>query len=175
MLKTLVVRLLFVVLLLPALAWAYVVEMTQVELQEMLVKNFPVKRDITFAVLTFDKPQVVLTKGSNRLGLALTLTAEMPDQWVARGSGMIDGELEYDAAKGEFHLRNPGVKSLSFEGLPPQYSSMLQGVVAEFAAQTLPIIVIYKLDEKQFRQSMTRKMLKSVQVKDGKVLAELDW
>lgn len=173
--RSLLLRLLFIALLLPAPAWAYVVEMTQEQLQVMLAKGFPLKREVAFATLTFDQPRLVLEQGSNRLGLALTLLAEMPGQRPARGSGMIDGELEYHADTGEFHLRNPSVKSLSFDGLAPQYNALLQGVVAEYAAQTLPIVVLYRLDESEMRQAMARRMLKSVQVKDGKVLAELDW
>ena len=164
--------LLAVFLLLPAILQANTLEISHQDLQLMAEQQFPINRKTPFALVSFDNPQVILAKNSNRLGISLDISAKFPGQLSTRGKGQVDGELEYRPEKGEFHLRNPRMVAVSLQGIAPEYNAMLQSLISEFARQSLPIIVVYRLDENQPEQALAKRMLKSVQIKNGKVIVK---
>ena len=166
------VYLLVIFLLLPATLLADTLEISQRNLQTIAEQQFPISRETPFALVKFSNPQVILKEGSDRLGISLDISAEFPGQLSTSGQGQIDGELEYRADKGEFHLREPKMSALSLQGIAPEYNAMLQSLISEFARQSLPIIAVYRLDENQAQQAMIKRMLKSATVRNGKLLVE---
>ena len=169
---------LFYVLILGLLATpvhAYTVEMSQTELQAMVEQGFPIRQQTPFATTVLSQPKITIPANSQRLRLSVAITAVFPNNITSKGRAEIEGELDYDATKGEFHLREPSVTALYFDNLPQQYRELLTTVIGALARQTLPIIVIYRLDEKDLRQSMAKRVLKDVKVRNGKLIAELDW
>lgn len=171
-----IVRLCCLVLMLGLSACAHALkyEMTQQELQDKVEKSFPLRKETSLAVMVFSSPKVILKPESNRLGLAMSLQAEVQGQVIAKGTGMVDGEVEYVPASGEFRLRNPKVSDLLVDGMTPAMSAILQGMMSDALIRAMPVIVVYKLDEKEFRQSMAKQFLKGVRVDKGKIVAEMD-
>lgn len=161
-------------LMMTGCANALTYQMTQQELQTKVEKSFPLQKETPFAMLTFSSPRVVLKSENNRLGVMMNVLAESAGKTLGKGTGMVDGELEYVAASGEFRLRNPKVNDLVIDGLSPNANTLLQGVASDALARMMPVIVVYKLDEKEFRQSMAKRMLKSIRVESGRVVAEME-
>jgi hypothetical protein len=156
-------------------AHAYTVEITQPELQAMIVQGFPIRQQMPFASAILSQPRITIPPSGKRLRLAVAISTTFPNNITSKGRAEIEGELGYDADKGEFHLREPSVTALSFDQLPPQYRELVTSIVSGIAYQTLPIIVIYRLDEKDLRQSMARQTLREVTVSNGKLIVELAW
>jgi hypothetical protein len=104
---------------------------------------------------------------------AVTIRIEMPGQYIATGDGVIDGELDYSAQRGEFYLRDPRLMQLAVDGLPPSYDTMVLSVINDFTLQHLPLIVVYRLDRKTIGHASVLRTLKSVRVHKGQLLVEL--
>lgn len=162
-------------LIVPAPIWAYSVEISLDEVQAAVATLFPIKQQIPFATTVLSDPKVRIVNDSNRVRLAVNIQASFPNGIHSAGTAEIEGELGYDAAHGEFRLRQPVVTELRFGALPADYADLMKANVNALAEQILPSIVIYRLDERDFRQGMMRRVLKGVTVKDGKLIAELDW
>jgi hypothetical protein len=158
-----------------AQALAYSVEISQEEVQAAVATVFPIRQQIPFITTEFSNPTVRLVKGSNRIRLGLAVRASFADQAATSGQAEIEGELGYDPARGEFHLRQPAITGLDIDALPPDSVAALKILLNAATQQILPSVVLYRLDERDFRQGMMRRALKGVSVRDGRLFAELDW
>jgi len=154
-------------------AQAYTLTITQKDLQTMTDAWFPVSQTTAIGDVELSSPRIVLTTGSDRIEFAVTIRIEMPGQYIATGNGVIDGELDYSAERGEFYLRDPRLMQLTVDGLPPSYDAMVLSVINDFTRQHLPLIVVYRLDNQTIGHASVLRTLKSVRVHQGKLLVEL--
>jgi len=93
---------------------------------------------------------------------------------MAKGSGAIDGDLEYRQETGEFYLRDPKVRCLEIENLPSEAVMLLRQLLQEMAQQSLQLMLVYQLNDNDLRQRMARSVLQSVTVRNGKSILELE-
>jgi len=156
-------------------AHAYTVEITQKEIQSMVASIFPIKQQLPFVSTTLSDPRIHILRGNNRLRLSVAVSTAFSNNITSSGVAEIEGEVDYDSVKGEFYLRQPTITKLQFDQLPQEYEQQARSVVSGLTQQSLPIIVIYRLDEKDIKQAVTRRVLKGISVKDGKLVADLDW
>jgi len=154
-------------------AQAYTLTMTQKELQIMIDVWFPVTQATAIGDVKLSSPKILLTNASDRLGFSVNIHLEMPDQYIAKGKGVIDGEIDYNAERGEFYIRAPRLLKLKVEGLPPSYESIVLSVINDLTQQQLPLIVVYSLDKQEIAQASVLRTLKSVRVNKGQLLMEL--
>ena len=154
-------------------AQAYTLNMTQKELQVMIDVWFPISQATAIGVVKLSSPKILLTNASDRLGFSVNIKLEMSDQYVATGNGVIDGELDYSAERGEFYLRDPQLVKLTIDGLPPSYDDIVLSVINNLTQQQLPLIVVYKLDKQSLSQAPILGTLKSVRVQKGQLLVEI--
>jgi hypothetical protein len=154
---------------------AYSVTMTEADLQASVSEYFPLESDTPLYHLQLFRPVVTLNATTNRVGLNLGFSIEVPDRYQARGSAYIDGEIGYNADDGEFYLREPALVSMSADDLPDQYVGMVQDTLNLVARRNLPVVVLYRLDRKNLSEAVLLRTLKSVKVESGKVLVEMDW
>jgi hypothetical protein len=159
------------VLLAAVPAAAYTVLLTAGEIEAVVAPGFPVVQEMAMGSVTFAHPKVVLTPGSNRLGLGMDVTADLPGGMQATARAVVDGDLAYDPARREFHLREPRVKSLTARGLPEAFAPVVADAVTQLARERLPIIVLYQLPDDPMTSPL--RLLKSAEVRDGKVRVEL--
>jgi len=161
-----------VALLLAAVpAAAYTVSLTAAEIEAVVAPRFPLVQEMTMGSVTFAHPKVILTPGSNRLGLAVDVIADLPAGMQAQARAVVDGDLAYDPARREFHLREPRVKSLTAQGLPESFAPMVADAVTRMARERMPIIVLYRLPDDPALAPL--RILKAAEVRDGKVRVEL--
>lgn len=158
-----------------AQAAAWNVEISQDEVQASVATMFPIRQQIPFAAVVFSDPRVLIVEGSDRVRMGLAVDASFANQVAAAGRAEIEGGLGYDPARGEFHLLRPAVTDLQVDVLPQDYLDLVRTMTNSIAEQFLSGIVIYRLDERDFRQGMMRRALKGVHVRDGKLIAEMDW
>jgi hypothetical protein len=158
-------------LLAAAPAAAYTLSLSAADIEAVVAPAFPQVQDGPFGEIAFAHPKVVLTPGSDRLGLGVDVTADLPAGMQATARAVVDGELSYDPARREFHLREPRVKSLTADGLPDAFAPLVADAVTRMARETMPVIVLYRLPDDPALAPL--RLLKSAAVKDGKVVIEL--
>ena len=156
-------------------AHAYSVEMSEADIQSVVAAGFPQVQQTPLVKIVFSDPAVTIVKTTGRLRLSVTADLSAYDGFRTSGKAEIEGEISYDPVHGQFHLRNPALVGLTFNQLAPVYHQLLTVTVGAFIEQQLPIIVLYQLDSKDFKQAIMLRTLKSIKVKDGMLIAELDF
>ncbi len=154
-------------------AAAYTVELSKGELQEYAEAYFPLQQVTPFSKLTYSKPSVVLNPKTNRIGLEVTVRAEMPGMIPVEGRGQIDGKLEYRNETNQFYLHEPKINNIRFANTDYQLTSTIQQMVSNVSQQALPVIFVYELKDQDLREKMAKSVLKSVTVQHGKLLLDV--
>ena len=160
-------------LLRPAVAATYTLELTRDQVQTAVEHYFPVEHTTPYATVTLYRPLVFLDRASSRIGLELTLLADVPGVMAGKGQGAIDGDLEYRQETGEFYLRDPKIRRLDLEDFPPDVAASVQQTIQGLMRQSLPVILVYKLKDNDIGQRLTKQILSSVAVRNGKLVLEL--
>jgi len=154
-------------------AASYTVGLTAAEIEAVVRPHFPLTRDGPFGAMTFSNPNVVLTPGSDRLGLGMDVTADLPAGMQASARALVDGELAYDPGRREFHLREPRVLKLTAEGLPEAFAPVVADAVTQMARQQMPVIVLYRLPDDLGPAGVPLRLLRAARVEDGRLLVTL--
>ncbi|MCF6218108.1 MAG: DUF1439 domain-containing protein [Gammaproteobacteria bacterium] len=156
----------------PLLA-GFEIEITPQQIQQVAEKQFPIKKQALFVQIELSNPKVTLT--GQRLSLAMQVVAAYPNQTISQGTVVVDGRLGYNEKSGEFLLIQPRVQTITVEGLASQHSKWLKDIISPLVAQSVTTVVLYRLDENQFRDRMTKSSLKSITVREGTLYAEIAW
>ena len=154
-------------------AAAYTIELSKAELQEYADAYFPLQQATPFSKLTYSKPTVVLNPKTNRIGLEVTLRAEMPGMIPVEGRGQIDGELEYRNETKQFYLHDPKLNNIRFANTDYQLAKTIQQMVSNISQQALPVIFVYELKDEDLREKMAKSVLKSATVHNGKLVLDV--
>ena len=160
-------------LLMQSIAAATTIELTGQQLQQTVEQYFPIQHTTSFARLGIYRPVVVMDRVSSRIGLSVSVTADVPGMMQGTGRGTIDSDLVYNRTQGEFHLRDPKIRLLELVGFPAEISASIQRGLQEMMQQSLPVILVYKLNNDDFKQRLTKSILSSVKVENGKLILEL--
>jgi hypothetical protein len=151
----------------------YTVTVAAPALQKAVEAYFPITRENALGVVTLSHPRVILRPGSRRIALATQVKAAMPDQPPVTGNGVVDGEIAYDPARHEFHLREPRVASLAIDGVEGPFAALIESAVDVLTQDQFPVILLYRLDEAVLRAAPKLRMLKAVGIRDGALVLEL--
>ena len=152
---------------------AYTVELTRQQVQDAVERYFPIEHVTPFATLTLYRPMVFLEQKSSRIGLAFSMSADVPGIMTGKGQGSIDGDLEYRQETGEFYLHDPKIRRLDVHDFPADIASSIQKALQELMRHSLPVILVYKLKDDDIGQRITKSILSSVAVRNGKLILEL--
>ncbi|MBL1260775.1 MAG: DUF1439 domain-containing protein [Thiotrichaceae bacterium] len=152
---------------------AFTIELTKAEVQETVATYFPLKHISPFVMLTAHNPRVMLEQETGRIGLEFSVLANIPGILSGEGRGLIDGELEYHHKTGEFYLRDPKIRSLKLYDMPAEITATVKLALQQLMKQSLPIMLVYKLQDSDLKQKMARSVLSSVEVRNGKLRLEL--
>ena len=152
---------------------AYTVELTKQQVQDAVERYFPIEHVTPFATLNLYRPIVFLEKNSSRIGLGFSISVDVPGIMTGKGQGSIDGELEYRQETGEFYLHDPKIRRLDLHDFPADIASSIQQALHELMRYSLPVILVYKLKDDDIGQRMTKSILSSVSVRNGKIILEL--
>src|SRR5262249_49477082 len=168
-------------------------EIPKEEIQKKIESKFPVettqKQGDSPLSLTLSNPVVILEEGKDQIGLRVNLTAETaapskppdgpsppppaPPKSRFTGSATFFGSVSYDPKKKAISISNPKVTELKIDQLPKELSEPLsrlaeQALAQKFSEQSFPL-------EGQGIENAITSHLKSVAVKDGKIVIEIGW
>ncbi|ALP53165.1 hypothetical protein Tel_08350 [Candidatus Tenderia electrophaga] len=155
-------------------AHAYTLEFNRAELQQYVVDYFPLSQQTPFSRVTYSNPSVMLDEKTNRIGLEVTVRAEMPGMMAIAGRGQIDGDLEYRKETHQFYLHDPQINNIRFANADRQLTGTVQQMLSSISQQSLPMILVYELKDTELREKMARGVLKKVAVKRGKLYVDVD-
>lgn len=137
------------------------------QVERELARSFPVKREASVLFTELSEPKVLLTPGTDTLGLRLRASVGVA---VLRLEGQLTvrGRLRFEPADGQFFLDAPEVVAFEVPGLPAAEQPQLFAVVSELTRTFLPTVPLHRLEK-----GGAKLLLKSVRVEDGRVIAEL--
>jgi hypothetical protein len=154
-------------------ALAFTRELTASELQTQLAGQFPRHEQTPFMTVTLYDPRIILKDKSDRIGLEISIATTSLGNVSGKARGVMDGKLHYESKTGEFFLLRPQMQHLHVAGVPEQYQGDIQILVETIARETLSQIPVYTLNEDVPNEALARSFLKSVAVRNGKLILEL--
>ncbi len=143
------------------------------ELQKKIEKQFPIARKGALAKIELRHPSVFLDKDTQRIGLRVDMKIAPPIGKKYSGQMEFDAGVEYRPEQGEFFLVDSRVRHLQLDEVPQIYQDMARSLTNETLKRYLEELPIYKLDESDFKESLAKLVLKSVAIKDGRLVLQM--
>ena len=139
------------------------------DLQQKIESRFPLTKKKALISATLSEPTVLLAEGGDRLGIGLAVKVSLPGKNYY-GQVEVDGEIHYNPEEGSFSVMNSRVRKLQSAAIPERYQYIVKGIVDKVAQRYLSEVPVYRLNQEDFEQSLARFALKSVQVREGKLV-----
>ena len=171
MIRTLSIFILFFMATQTSYAWE--IELTEDELQQKINKRLPVEKKKLIFTVTIMAVDVVLTKGSDQIGLVADMEIRSPNLTSGKGRAELVAKPEYRQKDKQFFLQVPVVKHVEFENVPEKYEPVLKKVFQRLVTRRLGNTPIYKLDKNTPKHQLARSLLHSVEVKNGILVLEM--
>ncbi len=149
------------------------IQLSREELQRRLDTSFPVDKQLPFTRIVLEHPRVVLTNGSDRIGVGLDVRADIPFVGSRSGSLTASGELDYRREQKAFFLRNAKLDQLAIQGLGPDQVGLLKSPLETLLAGALTAFPLYEFKSRNVGEVTAEHVLQRVYVKNGAVYAEL--
>ena len=143
---------------------------TREDLQAKLTKKFPRKEKHQLMTVTFSDPEILLEPGADAMGVRLDIKIAPRLGKQRTGQVVAEGEIEYRPQRGEFFIVNPKVISIEVDHLRGRYQKSVRSIADRIVEQYLSEVAVYRLDQKDFKQKVAKLILKSVDIKDGKLV-----
>jgi hypothetical protein len=143
------------------------------ELQKKIDQQFPMELKGALAKVELRHPAVFLDKDTQRIGLRADMKIAPPIGRKFSGQMEFDAGVEYLPERGEFFLVDSRVRHFQLDDVPEMYQDMVRGLANEILKRYLEELPIYKLDENDFKESLAKLVLKSVVVKEGKLVLDM--
>ena len=142
------------------------------ELQAKLGAQFPLTKKKRLMKFRFSEPELLLAN-SERIGMRLAVEASVPGVTSVAGVMEADGELEYHPETGRFTIAKGRLVDLELQGMPKQQMKLFEEMAQAVVTKQLASLTVYQLDQEDFKQSLAKLVLKSVQVRDGAIIVEV--
>ena len=149
------------------------VTLTAAELQEQVDRKLPLTRAGRLVTVTVPAAQVVLTEGSDRIGLRATATLALPAGRPLSGTAHFDGRIRYVPERGELWLDEARVVDLAVGGLPGSLKPTVDELVGSLARGYLDRTPVYRLQQGNLKHSLARLVLRAAVVRKGKLVLTL--
>jgi hypothetical protein len=147
------------------------VELSRAELQRAVERQFPLSLE-ALVKLVFSEPSVRLDCGDDRMGLELSISAEIMGQMTPASRWLLTGELSYERDTGEFFLYQPDIRAVpTTTGNDNTITSkrIRKFLVADVIGSLLSDLPVYQLKAWDSKQALARKFLHSLSIRDGKL------
>jgi hypothetical protein len=152
----------------------FTITLTQAELEQQLGKRFPLrKKYLELVDVAYENPRVVLTDGSDVIGIGVDARVAVPLKGDVVGGADIRTKLAYDAERTALVLHEPKLEKVQLPGVDAKLLDGVRAVANSLVSEQLPGIPVYTLKPSDAKRTIARAVLKSVTVRDGQVVLEL--
>ena len=156
------------------MGFSYTVEISEAKLQKKVLAMMPMQKNNFLFTVTLSEPEIELIEGSNQIGIFTHIEAVVPRVIKGTGRAKITGSLSYESETSEFFFNNPTIEKLEIDKVADKYIPKVKKIVQLIANKMLAIRPVYKLKDDNLKHKLAKAMLKSVSVKDKKLLLELN-
>lgn len=152
---------------------AYTLEITEEHLQDKVSAMMPMIKKNMFVAVTISDPKIDLIKESNEIGLFTHIEVIALGSLKGSGRAKITGKLKYVADKGEFYFQNPKIISLELDNVEKKFMPKIKQLTQLAMTKTMSAYPVYRFNEEDMKQKLTKSALKSVTVEQEKLLVTL--
>ncbi|PCJ14579.1 MAG: hypothetical protein COB04_14910 [Gammaproteobacteria bacterium] len=156
----------------PTQALTYTKEFSEAELQAQIEAMMPLVKTKYFITIEISNPILDLVALTNELSISADVAALANGSTLGKGSLQLKGTLRYDPDQGAFYLNNATIVKMTIEGVAEQYQKSIKQLSQVAVTEALQQVPVYQFNE-GLKQQFAKSVLKSVQVKDEKLLIEL--
>lgn len=153
-------------------AFSYTHKITEQELQKQLDDTDQVLLKHQLYQLTLHDLKIDLLSDSNQVNFATALKAEIPGFIQGTGNAEIIGEIAYNKERGEFYLNNAQLVAMTIHQLPNNFHTPLKQALQQALDQQFTSIPVYRLDDNDIKEKMTKATLQSVNIVNETVVLE---
>jgi hypothetical protein len=145
---------------------------TRDELRARLAKRFPIERQKAVFVLRLADPDVTFP-GGDRLGLSANVEVLALGALVGRGRATLDGVPSYRPEDGGVYVRDPVLRSLTFDGASPERAEKARQVASAAIARLFAERPLYTLDPARSPQeARAREHLRRMWIEGDRLMIE---
>jgi hypothetical protein len=145
------------------------IDIDQAQLQARLDARFPQKNcAMLVACLTLSDPHVVLTEGSQRIGLSADVLVTLGHREMP-GKVAFSGLLRYVRYKGDFYLDDVQIDNFALTGFPPDLVQIVKVRGPSAMRRALEGHPIYTIKGDSTKAALAKLAVRDVQVVDGKM------
>jgi len=148
----------------------YTVSLTQQQLQDEVARKFPFDQKLLFITVTYSNPQIVLESSSDRVGFALDIEAKLSGNQSVKGHAGGDWNLRYEPEEGALYFDDPKIDRIDIGGLSPSAQEQIARVAKPLVEAYLKRVPVYRLKPGDLRQQVAKAVIKSVNVKKGRLI-----
>ncbi len=148
---------------------SYTISMTASEIQQSLQHKLPISKSKLLVTATVRALDVEFMESDNRVLLRPEVDLSLVGQSALRGRAVVSGQIRYAPETGEFFFDEPTVAELAIEGLPESLRATAEEIIASCAEGYLASAPVYRLRQSDFKQSLAKLILKSVQARNGRL------
>ncbi len=143
--------------------------LTRDELQNLVDSKFPIEQELLGEKVTFNRPQVELHEGSDRIGVRMDVRLKSWGPRIAWGHLEGDWKLRYDPNQGAVFFDSFAIQALDINGLDPRIHETVTEVAQALLRAYLDEAPVLRLNDHDLRQAFAHGAVKSLQVRGGKV------
>lgn len=154
-------------------AFTYNMVITEQELQKKVSAMMPLEKQKRYYSVVISDPEVELISETNEIGLFANLDLVILGNMKGAGRANIKGTISYDAKKGAFFFRDAKIVSLSIDQVPQQYEPMIKKLIQKALGKVLAKNPVYKFKDDNIKHKLAKSVLKSIEVKDDRLLITL--
>ena len=144
-------------------------DIDRAQIQDRVDQRFPQKScALMVACLTVSKPEVSLSEGSPRIGLAADVLVQLGHRQM-RGRVAFSGVLRYVRYQGDFYLDDVRVDDLQMAGFPPELAEVVRLRGPAAIRRALEGQPVYSIKSDSARSAFLKLAVSDVRVVDGRV------
>jgi hypothetical protein len=157
-------------LLMSSLAYAtFVTGLSSVQVEKVLENYFPLNEYAAFARVSLHNPQVRLQKGEKSVVLIVPVIARVAGATEHRGHATIQVELTYKPHTGGLYFSRPRIQQFDMPSVDKKMSADLREIVDSMAQNSLPLVQVYRVKERDLNHSLAKSALKSSVIEDDRL------
>ncbi len=141
---------------------------TQAQLQEQLEPRFPAKRCVLAACVELMSPRLLLTDGSDRLGLETSFVATLGTRTIP-GTAKLSGRPTYEQGSGNFYLQDVQVTEFQMTDNAPDFNEVVKVRGVGIIAAIMNRFPLYSVQSHPKYGAIAKLALKSVGVENGQL------
>jgi hypothetical protein len=174
-LRSILASLVLVCSILGACTSTYTIRLSGADLQQSLNRKLPTSKSKFMIRATVQSLEVELVEGADRIRLRPQVELSIAGQGALTGRALVEGQIHYAPDTGEFFLDSPKVVEVTIAGIPESMRSVAGELIAMCGEAYLTTTPVYRLKQGDFKQSLARMFLKSVQVHDSQLQVVIGW